>query len=151
MIDKEVKTLKRRTPLLAALAALAVAAPTAAAADRVELKGLGPEPHVELQVVILNGKPIKVNKFKFFDIPVNCNEGGLYVTRNKALPPMGVNKRNRFGATFDFQGAEEVKIKGKITDGGNSSKGSIRVRGNFTVDGVQYTNCDSGKVKWKAV
>jgi hypothetical protein len=143
--------LKRRSPFLAALAALALAAPAAGAADRVELKGVGPEPSVSLQLVTVNGKPFKVNKFKFFNIPVQCDGGAaLLVTRNKALPAMRVNNRNRFGATFDFQGAEEVTVRGKITDGGASSKGSLRVRGNFTVDGVQYTGCDSGKVKWRA-
>ena len=143
--------MKRRTPFLAAIAVVAVVAPTAVA-DRVELRGLSQEPSVSLQVVSINGKPFKVNKFKFFNIPLNCDGGQrLSVTRNKALPAMGVNRRNRFGATFDFKGAEEVKVKGKITDGGNSSRGSIRVKGNFTVDGVQYTNCDSGKVRWEAV
>jgi hypothetical protein len=140
--------LKRTSQILGAIAALALIAPTAAAAERIQLKGLGPEPSVSLQVVILNGKVVKVNKFKFFNIPVQCDEGVLFVTRSKALPAMGVNKKNRFRATFDFPGAEEVRVAGKVTDGGRASHGSLRVQGNFTDQGVRFNNCDSGKVKW---
>jgi hypothetical protein len=140
--------LKRVSPLLVAIAALAIAAP-AGAAERIQHKGV-PEPSVSLQVVLINGEVAKVNKFKFFNIAVGCDEGILFITRNKALPAMGVNKRGRFGKTFDFAGAEEVRVKGKVAGDGSSSKGSIRIRGNFTEGDVRYNNCDSGKVKWKA-
>jgi hypothetical protein len=140
--------LKRLAPCFAAVAALALAAPIAGAAEKTQHRGALPQAAVEFQAVSVNGDIVKVNKFKFFDVALACDEGGLFVSRNKPLPAMKVNKRNRFRETFDFQGAEEVKVAGKITNGGTQARGSLRVSGNFTVDGVRYNNCDSGKVKW---
>jgi len=137
----------RRSMILAVAGVLMLPA-TAPAAERTELRGTLPQASVEFQAVSVNGDIVKVNKFKFSDVALACDEGVVIVSRARPLPAMKVNKRNRFGATFDFKGAEEVKVGGKITNGGTQAHGMLRVKGNFTVDGVRYGNCDSDKVKW---
>jgi hypothetical protein len=137
----------RRFAFVLALGALIVPA-AAPAAERTEFRGTLPQAAVEFQAVSVNGDIVKVNKFKFFDVALQCDEGIVLVSRDRPLPAMKVNKRNRFGETFDFKGAEEVKVGGKITDRGTQAHGTLRVKGNFTVEDVRYANCDSGKVRW---
>ena len=139
--------MKRLSMVLALAAAMAVPA-TAAAAERTEFRGALPQAAVEFQAISVDGDIVKVNKFKFFDVALQCDEGVVLVSRTRPLPAMRVNRRNRFDATFDFQGAEEIKVGGKITNGGREAHGTLRVKGNFTVDGARYNNCDSGKVRW---
>jgi hypothetical protein len=142
--------MKRRYPFVVALAVLALAAP-AAAADRVELKGTGSKPTVGFTAVIRNGEVIKVKKFKFFDIPLQCDQGVLVVNNNSApLPQMGVSK-NEFGDTFTSTSGQKVKVSGKFSHHGKSAEGNLRITGDFVdQNGAPATNCDSGKVHWEA-
>jgi hypothetical protein len=141
--------LKRITPFLAAAAAVAVLAP-AAAAERIDLRGGGPEPTVEFTAVIRDGEPVKVKGFVFTDIILRCTEGDLIVGNNgNPLPGIKV-KKNRFGATFKPDG-QKVKVNGKFAKDAKSARGKLRIQGDFVDNsGAPFTSCDSGKVKWKA-
>jgi hypothetical protein len=142
--------LKRLTPFLAAAAALAIVSP-AAGSERSELKGTGPTPSVEFTAKIRDGEVVKVSKFKFFDIVLQCDEGTLVVNNNRSpLPAMAVDD-NRFGDTFTSNNGQKVKASGKFSNHGKRAEGNLRVQGDFTDQaGTPLTNCDSGKVSWKA-
>lgn len=142
--------MKRCSPFLAAVATLALAGP-AAAAERTELKGTEPSPSVEFTAKIRDGKVVKVSKFKFFDIVLRCDQGALIVhNRRSPLPGMAVDD-NRFGDTFTADNGQKVKASGKFSDHGNRAEGKLRVQGDFTDQaGTLLTNCDSGRVRWRA-
>jgi hypothetical protein len=146
----EVDFLKRLSPFLAAIAVLALVSP-AAGAERSEFKGTEPAPSVEFTAKIRAGKVVKVSKFKFFDILLQCDQGTLVVNNDRSpLPAMAVDD-NRFGDTFTSNNGQKVKVSGKFSNHGNRAEGNLRVRGDFTDQaGTLLTNCDSGKVSWKA-
>jgi hypothetical protein len=142
--------LKRLLPFLAAIAALALVSP-AAGAERSEFRGTEPVPSVEFTAKLRDGKVVKVSKFKFFDILLQCDQGTLVVSNNRSpLPGMAVDD-NRFGDTFRSDNGQKVKVSGKFSRQGSRAEGSLRVQGDFTDQaGTLFTNCDSGKVSWKA-
>ncbi len=142
----------RRTPLLAAaVAALALAVPATAGAERTEF-GTGAQPGVSFIAKLRGNEVISVKKFTFFDIALQCDQGILEGVENRGepLPKMGVSN-NRFDDTFTGGNGQKVEVSGKFSNKGEKAEGKLRIRGDFPdPNGVAFTNCDSGKIQWKA-
>jgi len=50
----------------------------------------------------------------------------------------------------DDNGATVFKVRGKVGLSGGRAKGTFRYRGAVEVNGSVATNCDSGRLQWKA-
>ena len=126
--------------------------PAGAIAGEATYRGLpAAEPSVEFVAKIRDGNVVKVTKFKFFNIVLQCNEGQLIVDNDRSpLPGMKVED-NRFSDRFTSNNGQQVKATGKFTNKGKQAAGTLRVKGDFEAsDGTLLTDCDSGKVKWEA-
>src|SRR5215211_1360219 len=100
----------RRSMILAVAGVLMLPA-TAPAAERTELRGTLPQASVEFQAVSVNGDIVKVNKFKFSDVALACDEGVVIVSRARPLPAMKVNKRNRTVDGVRYGNCDSDKVK----------------------------------------
>lgn len=138
---------------------VALAAPSLASGAGFNLepkRKQAPEPAVSFVVKVKNGKPKRVTRTVFRDVPVNCTEG-TYVVSNVGSPlgKMKVTqKTKKFRGDFRANGgAQRVGISGKVIKKGKRVVGKIRVRGAFTdpTTGGPVTNCDSGVLPYRSV
>jgi hypothetical protein len=124
--------------------------PASAGAGETSYRGLAAdEPSVSFTAKLRDDDPVKVTKFKFFNILLACNEGQILVDNERSpLPAMKV-ENNRFGDRFTSTSGQEVKVSGKFTNKGRKAEGTLRVKGDFVAsDGTPLTGCDSGRVRW---
>jgi hypothetical protein len=124
--------------------------PASAGAGETTYRGLAAgEPSVSFTAKLRDDDPVKVTKFKFFNILLDCNEGQILVDNDRSpLPAMKVED-NRFGDRFTTTNGQAVKVSGKFTNKGRKAEGTLRVQGDFVAsDGALLTGCDSGKVRW---
>ena len=98
---------------------------------------------------VKRGKTVKVRRFVFNHVPLECDDGASTVGDVGTPPPaMKVNKRHRFHGNFTSSGGgKHLHIDGKITRHGRKARGRLRVRGDF---GGGATNCDTGTDRWSA-
>ena len=125
--------------------------PAAATAREAGYRGLAAgEPSVEFVAKFRGEEVVKVTKFTFAGIVLQCNEGQLTVDNERApLPAMEV-KDNEFSDRFTSV-STSVKAAGKFSKKGKRAEGTLRIKGDFTAQGgTPVTDCDSGKVRWSA-
>jgi hypothetical protein len=91
-----------------------------------------------------NGEIIKVKQFNFTNLPVDCTEGPTTYTPAKPLPGMKVVDRE-FKGKFT-RGAVTTAVTGKYKRSLQKATGTLKVTGDIG----SFTNCNSGKVTWKA-
>ena len=93
----------------------------------------------------LNGKPVKIKKFKFKNLTATCDTGGPIDVSGKIGGSMPINDKGKFDGKVS-NGSAKVVVDGEVKQGGAKVKGTIRAKGDFKTG----QGCDSGKVKWEA-
>jgi len=98
---------------------------------------------------VRHGKTIKVRRFVFKHVPMQCDNGASTVGNVGTPPPaMRVNAQHRFHGNFtSAAGRKHLHIDGKLKHHARKAKGTLRVRGDF---GGSATSCDTGKDDWRA-
>ena len=98
---------------------------------------------------VRHGETIKVRRFVFNHVPMECDDGASTVGDvGTPPPPMRVNARHRFHGNFSSAGGRKhLHIDGKLKHHGRKAEGTLRVRGDF---GGSSTNCDTGMDHWRA-
>ena len=96
-----------------------------------------------------NGDAVKVKRFVFKRVPMECDDGASTVgDAGSPPPPMRLDDENRFRGRFTSpSGGKHLRIRGRLTDGEQKAHGRLRVWGDF---GGSSTNCNTGKVSWRA-
>jgi hypothetical protein len=104
---------------------------------------------VRFETKVRNGEPIKVRRFVFNRVPMECDDGASTVGDVGTPPPaMRVNAEHRFHGDFtSAQGRKRLRIRGRFRDGERKARGTLRVWGDF---GGGATNCDTGRTHWRA-
>jgi hypothetical protein len=96
------------------------------------------------------GDPDIVRSFtvRYFD--VSCRGGALVTMRRaKLIGEIPVGRGGGFSERDD-NGETVFKVRGKVGLAGTRAKGTFRYQGAVEVDGGVATNCDSGRLQWKA-
>ena len=105
----------------------------------------------ELRLVtkVRDGETIKVKRFIFNRVPMECDDGASTVGDvGTPPPPMRVNEEHRFHGDFNSpSGAKRLRIRGRLKNDDEKARGTLRVTGDF---GGGSTNCDTGKTRWRA-
>jgi hypothetical protein len=98
---------------------------------------------------VRHGETIKVKRFVFNHVPMQCDDGASTVGDVASPPPaMRVNARHRFHGSFTSGGgSRHLHIQGRLRHQDERARGFLRVRGDF---GGGATNCDTGKAHWHA-
>jgi hypothetical protein len=145
-----------RTAVAAALAlALAVPAAATAADDSYSASSAAsasgapapPSLSVSFTVRTLNGKPVKIKRFKANGIPLTCSDGTSGTTTEPIRfgKDMKVNKKRKFHGKRRL-GPSTFIVKGKVRRKGRA-RGTLRLSGpSATTPGV---TCDSGHLTWR--
>jgi hypothetical protein len=127
----------------AAGAAAAVAGPAAKARG-------GNDVTVGFSFTTKAGKPNRVFDFSYQGAPISCDQGDT-TTSGSGFGSMKVKGSGKFRRTFNADNGGgstgTVKIRGKFL-GGKRWEGTLRSQGDF--DGGTLTNCDTGRLDWKA-
>ena len=98
---------------------------------------------------VRHGETIKVQRFVFNHVPMQCDDGASTVGDVGSPPPaMPVNARHRFHGTFTSgHGRQHLHIEGRLRHHDRRARGILRVRGDF---GGGSTHCDTGMDDWRA-
>lgn len=146
--------MRRTAPILAALAALALAAPVGAAPETAQSDPGKRGFRVILDIGYRNGKPKVVKTFKFKNVLVTCDSGPKPAFTTDSKPPhfgrMSVNGKGRFSRVFSNNGQNfdgKIVIRGKFRNKHNL-EGTLKIRGDYPNAG--YEGCSTGKVEWTA-
>lgn len=134
--------------------ALALVVPASAVSDEAASTATGTAKkagaNVHFSFTIKNGEPQKVFNFGWDPVPMTCDEGNS-TTSGNGFRGGKLNSHGRFHKTSEADNGGgstgEVTIKGKF-DGGHKWEGTLQSTGDF--NGGALTNCDTGKVDWKA-
>ena len=104
---------------------------------------------LNFEAKVRDGEAVKIKRFVFRRVPMECDDGASTVGDvGSPPPPMRLDDENRFGGSFtSASGRKHLRIRGRLTDGEERAQGRLRVRGDF---GGSATNCDTGKVQWRA-
>jgi hypothetical protein len=96
---------------------------------------------------VRHGDTVKVKRFVFNRVPMECDNGTSTVSDvGTPPPPMKVNDRHKFHGSFDSGGGRKhLYIRGKLRRHDRKATGILRVTGDFR-DGA--TNCNTGKAHW---
>lgn len=147
--------MRRTTPILAAVAALALAAPAGGASADLTAPSADKRGgfFVEVDVTYRNGKPRTVDKFKFKNVVVTCESGpepNPFTTDSKKphFGPMSVNRKGRFSRVFSNNGQNfngNVVIRGEFITK-HKLEGTLKIKGDYP--NRDYEGCATGKVEW---
>jgi hypothetical protein len=98
---------------------------------------------------VRHGKTIKVKRFVFNHVPMQCDDGASTVGDVGTPPPaMRVNRRHKFHGSFTSGGGlKHLRVRGRLKHHDQKAVGILRVTGDF---GGASTNCDTGKDHWSA-
>lgn len=109
----------------------------------------GGDAQVHFIALARDGKIVGVKRFVFRGLSTQCNEGTVVLNnRRKPLPRMRV-RNHAFHGDFSNQAqTQRVQVDGEFRQQGTRAAGTLRVRGDFTVQGTSYTGCDSGVANW---
>ena len=104
---------------------------------------------LRFETKVRHGETIKVKRFVFRHVPMECDDGASTVGDVGSPPPaMRVNEKHRFHGDFTSgNGHKRLRIRGRLRDHGQKARGTLRVTGNF---GGGATHCDTGKTRWHA-
>lgn len=140
--------MKRSILLGAALAALALPGTAGAGA------GAGPsvsvasaakgEPFsVSFTVVSEGGKPVIVKRFRFYNLPITCDQGDFLL--NSRIGGRIPVEHNRFAATAtDDDPPSEARLTGRFVNPGKV-KGRVKATGTYAGPSGDVTNCAGSK------
>lgn len=105
--------------------------------------------NLRFKTKVQDGETIKVKKFIFNRVPMECDDGASTVgDTGTPPPPMRVNRRHRFHGDFTTpNGRKRMRIRGRFRDDDQKARGTLRVTGDFRGGA---TNCDTGRVHWHA-
>ncbi len=92
------------------------------------------------------GKPVKVKNFVYSNLPLTCTEGSTTYSTPKKFPKMKLNEKLKFKGTL-VAGGVTSKVVGKYKRNLSKITGTLKATG----DTNGFTNCKSGKIRWKAV
>jgi hypothetical protein len=98
---------------------------------------------------VRDGETIKVKRFVFSGVPMECDNGSSTVGDAGSPPPaMRVNDEHKFGGKFtSANGRKHLRIRGRFRNDDQKARGILRVTGDF---GGGATNCATGKTHWHA-
>lgn len=104
---------------------------------------------VRFKTKVRDGETVKVKRFVFNRVPMECDDGASTVGNVGTPPPkMRVNEEHRFRGKFaSAHGRKHLRIRGRLRDDDQNANGTLRVTGDF---GGAATNCDTGRVHWRA-
>jgi hypothetical protein len=104
---------------------------------------------VRFATKVRHGETIKVKRFVFNRVPMECDNGTSTVNDVGTPPPaMKVNDRHKFHGSFESGGGRKhLYIRGKLKRHDRKAKGVLRVTGDFR---GAATNCNTGKTHWSA-
>ena len=140
--------------LPAALAALLIVPAAAGASLGVDSVAKRGEPVFSFKVVKQGGDVVKVKKFRFREVTVDCATGPTPNFDTFSEPPhfgpFAVNNQGKFSRTFtssdsNFDGT--ARIAGEF-ETPRRAAGTLRIQGDYGNNGMPYTGCDSGRVDW---
>jgi hypothetical protein len=105
--------------------------------------------NLKFKTKVRDDETIKVKRFVFKNVPMECDNGASTVgDAGTPPPPMPVNDEHRFHGNFtSLNGRKHLRIHGRFKDDDQKARGTLRVTGNF---GGGATNCDTGKTHWRA-
>jgi hypothetical protein len=141
--------MKRALIVCGCIAALVF--PAIAAAKSVHLSGkAGNNGRVELRLKVKKGQAKKAKGFRFFDIPIDCDEGHTTLDV-KITGSTFVDSNNKFELEAT-NALAEAKIKGEVKKQGSKATGTFREQGDLRNGNGQVVghNCDTGSVRWRA-
>ena len=104
---------------------------------------------LKFRTKVRDDETIKVKRFVFKNVPMECDDGASTVgDAGTPPPPIRVNDEHRFHGDFtSANGRKRLRIHGRFKDDDQKARGTLRVTGNF---GDGTTNCDTGKTHWHA-
>ena len=104
---------------------------------------------VRFATKVRDGETIKVKRFVFKRVPMQCDDGPSTVDNvGTPPPPMRVNDEHRFRGNFESaNGRKHLRIRGKLTNDDERARGTLRVWGDF---GGGATNCNTRRTHWRA-
>jgi len=104
---------------------------------------------LRFETKVRDHETIKVKRFVFKRVPMECDNGASTVGDVGSPPPaMRVNREHRFHGDFTSgNGRKRLRIHGKLRDDDQKARGTLRVTGDF---GGGATNCDTGRAHWRA-
>ena len=104
---------------------------------------------LKFRTKVRDDETIKVKRFVFNRVPMECDNGASTVgDRGSPPPPMRVNQEHRFHGDFTSgNGHKRLRIRGRLRHHDQKARGTLRVTGDF---GGGATHCDTGKTHWHA-
>jgi hypothetical protein len=127
----------------------ALAAPAASAAGGSFDGKRGGDAQVHFIALARDGKIVGVKRFVFRGLALTCDNGNPVLTnKRKPLPRMRVRNHAFHGDFTNPSETQRVQVEGVFRAQGTRAVGTLRVRGDFTVQGANYTGCDSGLANW---
>jgi hypothetical protein len=104
--------------------------------------------NLKFQTKVRDGETLKVKRFVFKRVPMQCDNGASTVGDAGTPPPaMRVGDKGRFHGDFtSANGRKRLRIHGRFRDDDQKARGTLRVTGNF---GGGATNCDTGRAHWR--
>jgi hypothetical protein len=135
-------------PILIAAAVVAVACPASAFARAYNgPAGSGPNAGVEFGAHFHKGRPVRVFRFEYHNIPAQCQGSTPTATTGQLGMTLKVNARRKFGGRAMIDGGKvSVRVHGRFAKNYSKATGTLRVRG--TVSGCLAA--DTGVVDWRA-
>ena len=105
--------------------------------------------NLRFETKVRDGETIKVKRFVFNRVPMQCDDGASTVGDVGSPPPaMRVNQEHRFHGDFTSgNGRKRLRIRGRLSHHDQKARGILRVSGDF---GGGATNCATGKTHWRA-
>jgi hypothetical protein len=104
---------------------------------------------LRFETKVRDGETVKVRRFVFRRVPMECDDGASTVRNvGSPPPPMRVNDNGRFHGDFrSANGRKRLRIHGRFKDDDQKARGTLRITGNF---GGGSTNCDTSRTRWRA-
>ena len=102
---------------------------------------------VEFGTRLLNGRPVAVRRFGWFNVPAQCKGYGTTAVSDMLAPTFAVNARRRFHVTTAINGGKlTVKVVGRFSSDFRKATGTIRLSGSV----AGCASVDTGTLRWTA-
>lgn len=85
---------------------------------------------------------------RYFDVAC-ASQSTLTMRRAKLIGEIPVGRGGGFSVRDD-NGETVFRVRGKLGLPGNRARGTFRYSGSIETDGGVATNCDSGRLRWRA-
>jgi hypothetical protein len=95
-------------------------------------------------VVTQGGKPIAIKRFRFKNLPIECDQGDVLLS-SRIKGEFPVRDNDRFHATAtDDDPPGEAKLRGKVVNP-SKVKGRVKAEGSFGTGMDVATGCEGSK------